>query len=209
MAVRTWCALASYAGASGAQPALVVAEECYDMAALLAKIEIADAPKRALAAGVDAALAQWALVEPALHVLTAGVARAGVAPLAAPKLLAPYRPSRIFAAAANYSDHAREMGGTPGSRTETEPYFFPKADSAVIGTGATVVKPARVEKLDWEVELAVIIGRGGRDIRARAIRTRAPTCRSSTTGSAARAGTRSRRSGRGSCRPTASPTRRI
>lgn len=55
----------------------------------------------------------------------------------------------------NYADHAAESGLPPPA----EPVVFFKATSAVCGPNDNVIKPRGSTKLDWEVELAVVIGR--------------------------------------------------
>lgn len=119
---------------------------------------------------LEAGLAHWADSAAALAQV-AGQARAAHAagrlqPLAAGayKLLAPYAPSRIFAAASNFREHAKEMGTKLAERSESQPYVFMKAETSVVGPGAAVVKPAETARLDWEVELGVVIGKGGRNI---------------------------------------------
>ena len=78
-----------------------------------------------------------------------------------PRLLAPIaRPPRIIALGLNYAAHAAETGKEPPK----EPIFFVKASTAVIGPEEPVVCPRRVGRIDHEVELAVIIGKGGRSI---------------------------------------------
>jgi 2-keto-4-pentenoate hydratase/2-oxohepta-3-ene-1,7-dioic acid hydratase in catechol pathway len=79
-------------------------------------------------------------------------------------LLAPVPdPPNLFMAGANYADHAREMRKLPPDapidRPPAGPFFFLKPTTTLIGQGATVELPAGVAKLDWEVELAAIIGR--------------------------------------------------
>ena len=65
------------------------------------------------------------------------------------------RPSKIVCVGLNYSDHADEMGlGHPA-----EPVFFLKATSALAGPNVEIIIPRDSEKTDWEVELAVVIGR--------------------------------------------------
>ncbi len=65
------------------------------------------------------------------------------------------RPSKIVCVGLNYSDHADEMGlGHPA-----EPVFFLKATSALAGPNDDIIIPRGSEKTDWEVELAVVIGR--------------------------------------------------
>ena len=78
-------------------------------------------------------------------------------------LLAPIpRPARnIFCMGRNYAEHAAERGAQPPER----PVFFTKPPTTVIGPGASIVHHACTSQLDYEAELAVVIGRGGRDIR--------------------------------------------
>jgi 2-keto-4-pentenoate hydratase/2-oxohepta-3-ene-1,7-dioic acid hydratase in catechol pathway len=82
-------------------------------------------------------------------------------------LLAPIpNPPRIIALGLNYAAHAAEGGRKPPK----EPIFFVKASTAVIGPDEPVVCPQNVGRIDHEVELAVIIGKGGRRIsRAKAM----------------------------------------
>ena len=162
-----WHALASYAAGDGIRTALVVDAALYDLDAMCA---IEASPLRALCVGgVSAVVDAWPSAEPEIARLAAAVApsvRTG-ALQALPKdaaLRAPYRPTRIFAAASNYREHANEMGTVLAPRAESAPYFFMKADSSVTDPGAAVRIPRGCQKADWEVELAVILGRGGRDI---------------------------------------------
>ena len=68
------------------------------------------------------------------------------------------RPRNIFAIGLNYSDHAREMGDA----IPVEPILFMKATSAVCGPYDPILIPRGSEKTDWEVELAIVIGRDAR-----------------------------------------------
>jgi 2-keto-4-pentenoate hydratase/2-oxohepta-3-ene-1,7-dioic acid hydratase in catechol pathway len=89
--------------------------------------------------------------------------RRGIArPLAVGRLLAPIpRPRKnIFCMGRNYAEHAAERGAAPPER----PVFFTKAPTTVIGPDAPIVHHAATQALDYEVELAVVVGRGGRDI---------------------------------------------
>jgi len=77
-------------------------------------------------------------------------------PLARVELLAPVpRPGKIVAVGRNYADHAAETGI---KRLEA-PRIIAKLSSSVVGPGAVVVRPEGVTKLDYECELAVMIGR--------------------------------------------------
>lgn len=65
------------------------------------------------------------------------------------------RPSKILCIGLNYADHAKETGATP----PTEPVLFLKSTSALVGPNDDVVIPKDSVKTDWEVELAVVIGK--------------------------------------------------
>ena len=70
------------------------------------------------------------------------------------------RPSKLVCIGLNYADHARETK----AKTPTEPVIFSKATSAWHGPNDDVVLPRGSVKTDWEVELAVVIGRPARYI---------------------------------------------
>jgi 2-keto-4-pentenoate hydratase/2-oxohepta-3-ene-1,7-dioic acid hydratase in catechol pathway len=94
--------------------------------------------------------------------------RAMVRPLARVRLLAPIpRPRKnIFCTGHNYAAHVRESRSPLPER----PVWFTKPPTAVIGPLAPVIHHAATQALDYEVELAVVIGRRGRDIpRERAL----------------------------------------
>jgi 2-keto-4-pentenoate hydratase/2-oxohepta-3-ene-1,7-dioic acid hydratase in catechol pathway len=103
-------------------------------------------------------------------------ARGGVDPSTA-KLLAPIPLPRrsVFCVGWNYSEHFAEGAklradqGAPGQQEIPEfPALFSKNPATVTGPESNVLFPAPVsEQLDWEVELAVIVGRVGRDISER------------------------------------------
>ena len=77
------------------------------------------------------------------------------------RLLAPVLPTKVVAIGKNYADHAREMGGEPPD----EPVIFLKPSTSVIGPGDPVARPVKLsERVDFEGELAVVIGRLCRDV---------------------------------------------
>jgi 2-keto-4-pentenoate hydratase/2-oxohepta-3-ene-1,7-dioic acid hydratase in catechol pathway len=91
-------------------------------------------------------------VERALKERSAGAVQA----LAAVKLLAPIpRPGKIIGVGLNYNDHAAEVGRPK----QSIPRLFVKVSSSVVGPDAAVAIPRNVSKLDFEVELAVVIGK--------------------------------------------------
>src|ERR1700722_204138 len=65
------------------------------------------------------------------------------------------RPSKIVCIGLNYVDHARETGATP----PPEPVIFLKSTTALCGPNDDIIIPRGSVKTDWEVELAVVIGR--------------------------------------------------
>ena len=90
-------------------------------------------------------------------------------PLKRVRLLAPIpAPARnVFCLGRNYADHAAERGAA----APDHPVYFTKPGTAVVGPGDDVVHHAITKELDYEVELVVVIGTGGRDIpRAEALR---------------------------------------
>jgi 2-keto-4-pentenoate hydratase/2-oxohepta-3-ene-1,7-dioic acid hydratase in catechol pathway len=83
-----------------------------------------------------------------------------VVPLAGVRLLSPVLPSKVVAIGKNYADHAREMGGEPPA----EPVIFLKPSTSVIGPRSAISYPALSTRVDFEGELAVVIGRLCRDV---------------------------------------------
>jgi len=81
--------------------------------------------------------------------------------LAEVRLLAPVVPSKIVAVGLNYKDHAREMG----KKIPEEPLLFLKAPSALNHPGGDVIYPRATQRLDFEAELAVVIGRVARAVK--------------------------------------------
>ncbi len=73
-------------------------------------------------------------------------------------------PGKIICAASNYQEHISEGGGAVVDKTRTSPKLFNKFSNAVAGPGDVFQIPAISSAADWEVELAVVIGKGGSDI---------------------------------------------
>jgi 2-keto-4-pentenoate hydratase/2-oxohepta-3-ene-1,7-dioic acid hydratase in catechol pathway len=119
-------------------------------------------------------LAHWPKAEPVLGAIAdafsgngTGGLRAVAKPLASVRLLAPILyPDAIFCAFANYTDHMKEMSGRePPDKTKVKPLFFIKlAAHSVIGPEETIKLPAYSQQVDWEAELAVVIGRPARNV---------------------------------------------
>lgn len=78
-----------------------------------------------------------------------------VGPLSALRLLAPCEPTKVVAVGLNYRSHALEMG----HELPKEPMLFLKPSTTVVGPMADVVYPEMSKRVDYEAELAVVIGR--------------------------------------------------
>ena len=153
-------------------------------------------------------------------------------PAAMPLLVPVARPNKLFLLAGNYADHIREGGGIAAERAETFPYVFMKPPSTTLTHPGQAIRIPRAapDAVDWELELAVVIGRRAKrvseadalnyvagytvvnDISQRRFRPN-PTARSakrtrSSTGSTASGSTPSARADRASPPPTRFPTRK-
>ena len=146
---------------------LVDGDRLYDVTAALPAALDALPPQR-----INWLIAHWAEARPAVERVraqAAGRSLDGVRWLAANPA-----PPHVFAAPANYRKHIGELGSrvvTRKGRTAREQGFFLKAPGSVVGHGGTIELPrGSARRFDHESELAVIIGRGGRDIpRERAL----------------------------------------
>lgn len=87
-------------------------------------------------------------------------------PLADVRLLAPILPTKIIGIGRNYADHAAELG----NEVPAEPLVFLKPNTSVIGPNVEIKIPPASERVDFEGELAVIIGQPCRDVpKAKAV----------------------------------------
>lgn len=82
-------------------------------------------------------------------------------PLTSVRLLSPVLfPEKIFCVAENYRSHAKEADG----RVAKKPYLFTKFRNAILGPDEAILIPRISKKVDWEAELAVVIGKEGKHI---------------------------------------------
>jgi 2-keto-4-pentenoate hydratase/2-oxohepta-3-ene-1,7-dioic acid hydratase in catechol pathway len=89
--------------------------------------------------------------------------RSAVVDLAEVKLLAPVTPPNIFCLGLNYREHAAETGHS----LPAEPLVFIKATTALCGPGDPIVLPAAYpDMIDYEAELAIVIGKTARNVPA-------------------------------------------
>jgi 2,4-diketo-3-deoxy-L-fuconate hydrolase len=143
---------------------------------------------KTLPADMTALIERYENVAPLLAVIAASVAEPGgrkpppTYDVASLKTLPPVMPQSMLNAAVNYTEHAQEMAGRssnsvaapaaappaqgipgiwerkPGD-TRHNPYVFPKLISAIVGNGDAIRLPRGRDRVDWECELAVVIGR--------------------------------------------------
>jgi len=157
--------LATYKTTEGPRAGMVIGEEVFDAARLTGE---------AAYATVIGIVEDWKAAEGALRKAAAGAAkgRAKRQPLAKTRLLAPLRfPPTIYCAGANYMDHAAEMAAREDRPPPPDPHtqglkawHFLKAPHAVTDPGATVKISGYAKNVDWEVELAAVIGRPAKDV---------------------------------------------
>jgi 2-keto-4-pentenoate hydratase/2-oxohepta-3-ene-1,7-dioic acid hydratase in catechol pathway len=81
-------------------------------------------------------------------------------PLVDARLLAPILPSKVVCIGKNYADHAREMGGEPPA----DPVIFLKPSTSVIGPNAAIKLPPESSRVDYEGELALVVGVPCKDV---------------------------------------------
>jgi len=81
-------------------------------------------------------------------------------PLSQVRVLPPVLPSKVIGIGKNYVDHAAEMGG----EAPATPVMFLKPSTAVIGDGDPIVLPPQSRQVEYEGELAVVIGRLAREV---------------------------------------------
>jgi 2-keto-4-pentenoate hydratase/2-oxohepta-3-ene-1,7-dioic acid hydratase in catechol pathway len=73
-------------------------------------------------------------------------------------------PASIYLLAGNYQSHITEGGAAPVQKSQITPRPFIKPGTAVIGTGDPIVIPPDSDTLDYEIEIAAVVGRGGKHI---------------------------------------------
>ncbi|WP_454165581.1 fumarylacetoacetate hydrolase family protein [Gordonia iterans] len=78
------------------------------------------------------------------------------------RLLAPILATKVICIGKNYADHAAEMGGPPPE----DPVIFLKPNTSIIGPGVPIVRPPSSTRVDYEGELAIVIGRPCKDVAA-------------------------------------------
>ncbi|WP_433683614.1 fumarylacetoacetate hydrolase family protein [Nocardia sp. CA-119907] len=83
-------------------------------------------------------------------------------PLADVRLLAPILASKVICIGKNYAAHAAEMGGV----APADPVIFMKPSTSIVGPNAPIILPPSSSQVDYEGELAIVIGRPCKDVPA-------------------------------------------
>lgn len=134
-------------------------------------VDLAEATGREADRDMLSVLTSWDVNLPRLDAI-AEQSKSSGAPLSAAKLLAPIRnPGAIYCAGANYSDHAAEMAARRNQPAPADPHtlglrswHFIKTMHAIAAPNSIVAMHPRSKKVDWEAELAVVIGRKARNV---------------------------------------------
>lgn len=156
--------LATYQTKDGPRAGIVVDDKV---------IDAAKATGKAGYASMVGILNDWSKAQGALKTAAAKAAKSKAAlPLAKAKLLAPILwPSTIYCAGANYQDHANEMAAKDNRPPPPDPHtlgleswHFIKASRSISHPGATVKISGYSQKMDWEVELAAVIGKPAKNV---------------------------------------------
>jgi len=155
--------LVTYDAGEGARAGIVVNDRVLD---------VATSSGRTNGDTVRSLLDDWVSAKLRLSILAASSSGLPNRPLGSVKLLAPIdRPGAIYCAGANYKDHVLEMARTQNIAPEPDPHavglqswHFIKTAGCVIGPNEIVHLPPRSNKVDWEAELAVVIGRTAKDV---------------------------------------------
>ena len=152
--------LVTYKSARGPRAGIVSGDAVYDAAAVT---------RQAAHATVLGILRDW---KAAASLLRKAALKKPVGPLKKVKLLAPLpNPGNLYCAGANYTDHMAEMARAqnkePGPNMKElgeKPWHFIKNSGSIVGPDAVVKVPSYTKALDWEIELAAVIGRAAKDV---------------------------------------------
>jgi len=159
--------LVTYETARGPRAGVVFNDGVFDLA------ELTSQPLYATMLGV---LEDWSVAEALIDKAVSRLSNSSTSssPLAKARLFAPVLyPSAIFCAGANYSDHMSEMARVFNLEAQPDPrkaglapWHFLKASRTVAPTDGRIPIPAHTAMLDWEAELAAVIGRIAKNVPA-------------------------------------------
>lgn len=149
--------LATMKTASGPRAAMVVGDKVLDIAAATGKSD--DASMLNI-------ITNWEANLPRLDALVGKAKESGLSASSVEWMAPITNPGGIFCAGANYSDHAAEMAARNNQPAPPDPHtlglrswHFLKTMHCLVGHNTTVIMQPRSKKIDWEAELAVVIGK--------------------------------------------------
>jgi 2-keto-4-pentenoate hydratase/2-oxohepta-3-ene-1,7-dioic acid hydratase in catechol pathway len=168
--------LATYAGPDGVPHAgIVVDQQIVDLEQ--APGAVLPGISRAGLRSVFSILQHWQQLAPKLRLFArqtrTGVAEAFARPLTSVTLLPPVMyPGTVFCAGANYKDHVEEMSRALNLPAEPDPHelglkpwhFIKPSAPCVRETGARIALPSHSRRVDWEAEIALVMGQPCRDV---------------------------------------------
>jgi len=156
----TW-SLATIATANGPVACIEQGGALYALAPSLVRVGLAGI------ADVAGLFADWDTSRAALDRAAGQLAAADI--ITGPRLSPLLYPGKILCAGANYFDHLAEMGMPGAKKADQRLFFFMKPPrNAVVGEGDTVCMPIDTQAFDWEVELALVIGKRARNVSVEA-----------------------------------------
>ncbi|MCW2545473.1 MAG: hydrolase family protein [Frankiales bacterium] len=148
--------LVSYGPAGSERPGALVDDQIVPLDPWLADV---GAP----GAGMNAVLGLYSVMRADLESQVAST-RSRI-PSASTRLGPPVpHPPTLLVIGGNFHSHVQEMAGMNGGKPPIEPILVPKPTTNLVGAYDDIVKPAVTSELDYEAEMAVVIGRGGRHI---------------------------------------------
>lgn len=160
-------ALATLRHAGQPTPAVLVHDQYWSISALMPDLLAPGDPR-----GWMAIMADWPAADAALAARLPDAirqVRALPTPASADEVLAPLLyPGKVCCTGANYRQHMNEVGlSKTFDKHAVRPAFFLKpAQTAVVGSGRSVHYPQQTKQFDWEIEMAVVIGRAARHVTA-------------------------------------------
>ncbi|MBK5305417.1 MAG: fumarylacetoacetate hydrolase family protein [Frankiaceae bacterium] len=149
--------LVSYGPIGCEQPGALVDDQIVPLEPWLAEFGVSGA-------GMNAVLGLFSVLRSDLEGYVAGSADQGIA-VATTRLGPPVpRPPTLIVIGGNFHSHVQEMAGMNGGKPPIEPIIVPKPTTNLVGPTDDIGKPAVTSELDYEAEMAVVIGRSGRNI---------------------------------------------
>ncbi len=149
--------LVSFGPRHAEQPGVLVDDEIVPLAGLLGDLGIPGA-------GMNAVLGLFEFIQPLIDQLVSDGATPRV-PLATTRLGPPVpAPASLIVIGGNFHSHVQEMSAMNDGKPPQQPIILPKPTTNVIGAYDPVVVPEPTNELDYESEMAVVIGKAGRNI---------------------------------------------